>query len=92
MNLGAAIALALFGVYAWRLGTHSRRITDLHRTWTTKNGHFHELDLFHRVAVHPHVTFAYAAWGVALLVAVMSVWTLRHKRDGARQRHQTAAA
>jgi hypothetical protein len=82
-NLTAALAIALFGLYAWHQA-HTKHVLVAHKGWssTRANGTAvgGETDLFFSKTTHPHAVLAYAAWTVALAVAVLSIWQLRRLR------------
>jgi hypothetical protein len=84
VNLAAAVAVAAFGIYVWRL-TVTRRVTVTVKSWWTPAGEYHALAFLHtyRVTTHTHAALAYAAWAVALLGVLIAVWQLRKAKTAA---------
>jgi hypothetical protein len=83
VNLTAAVAIALFGVYAWHQ-THTKQVMVSDKEWsgTRSDGSIvgGGTEVFFRHTTHPHALIAYLAWAVAATVAALSIWQLRRLR------------
>ena len=83
VNLAAAAAIALFGLYAWHQ-THTGHVLVSHKGWSRNRSDgsvvIGDTELFFSKTTHPHALLAYVAWAVALVVAALSLWQLRRLR------------